>query len=65
MNIKRFYAATAREALAKARMTFGEQTVILSNRTTPDVSTERRHRPGRIKSTTSSAKPTKREAKRS
>ena len=36
MNIKRFYAATAREALAKARMTFGEQTVILSNRTTPD-----------------------------
>ena len=36
MNIKRFYAATAREALAKARMTFGEGTVILSNRSTPD-----------------------------
>lgn len=36
MNIKRFYAATAREALAKARMTFGEGTVILSNRTTPE-----------------------------
>lgn len=36
MNIKRFYAATAREALAKARMTFGDGTVILSNRTTPD-----------------------------
>ncbi len=26
MNIKRFYAATAREALAKARMTFGDGT---------------------------------------
>ena len=36
MNIKRFYAATAREALAKARMTFGDATVILSNRSTPD-----------------------------
>ncbi|MBY0455562.1 MAG: flagellar biosynthesis protein FlhF [Burkholderiaceae bacterium] len=36
MNIKRFYAATAREALAKARMTFGEGTLILSNRPTPD-----------------------------
>ena len=36
MNIKRFYAATAREALAKARMAFGEGTLILSNRTTPD-----------------------------
>ena len=36
MNIKRFYAATAREALAKARMTFGDGTVILSNRSTPD-----------------------------
>ena len=35
MNIKRFYAATAREALAKARMTFGEGTLILSNRSTP------------------------------
>ena len=36
MNIKRFYAATAREALAKARMTFGDGTLILSNRPTPD-----------------------------
>lgn len=36
MNIKRFYAATAREALAKARMAFGEGTLILSNRATPD-----------------------------
>lgn len=35
MNIKRFYAATAREALAKARMTFGDGTLILSNRPTP------------------------------
>ncbi len=34
MNIQRFYAATAREALAKARMTFGEGTLILSNRAT-------------------------------
>ena len=34
MNIKRFHAATAREALAKARMAFGEGTLILSNRPT-------------------------------
>jgi flagellar biosynthesis protein FlhF len=34
MNIKRFHAATSREALAKARMTFGEGTLILSNRPT-------------------------------
>ena len=32
MNIKRFHATTAREALAKARMTFGDGTLILSNR---------------------------------
>lgn len=36
MNIKRFYAPTAREALAKARMAFGDGTLILSNRQTPD-----------------------------
>ena len=36
MNIKRFYAPTSREALAKARMAFGEGTLILSNRQTPD-----------------------------
>lgn len=35
MNIQRFQAATLREALAKARRTFGEGTLILSNRTTP------------------------------
>ena len=34
MNIQRFHAATAREALAKARMAFGEGTLILSNRPT-------------------------------
>ena len=34
MNIQRFHAATSREALAKARMTFGEGTLILSNRPT-------------------------------
>lgn len=34
MNIKRFHAATSREALAKARMAFGEGTLILSNRPT-------------------------------
>ncbi|NMM77241.1 flagellar biosynthesis protein FlhF [Acidovorax sp. SRB_14] len=34
MNFKRFHAATAREALAKARMAFGEGTLILSNRPT-------------------------------
>ena len=34
MNIKRFTAPTAREALAKARMAFGEGTLILSNRPT-------------------------------
>jgi flagellar biosynthesis protein FlhF len=32
MNIQRFTAPTAREALAKARMTFGDGTLILSNR---------------------------------
>ena len=32
MNIKRFTAATSREALAKARMAFGDGTLILSNR---------------------------------
>jgi flagellar biosynthesis protein FlhF len=35
MNIQRFIAPTSREALAKARLTFGEGTLILSNRTTP------------------------------
>ncbi|ART54169.1 flagellar biosynthesis protein FlhF [Acidovorax carolinensis] len=34
MNIKRFHAPTSREALAKARMAFGEGTLILSNRPT-------------------------------
>ena len=34
MNIQRFYAPTTREALAKARMAFGEDTLILSNRQT-------------------------------
>ena len=34
MNIKRFTAPTSREALAKARMAFGEGTLILSNRPT-------------------------------
>ena len=34
MNIQRFTAPTAREALAQARMTFGEGTLILSNRPT-------------------------------
>jgi flagellar biosynthesis protein FlhF len=34
MNIQRFHAPTAREALAKARMTFGDGTLILSNRPT-------------------------------
>ncbi|MCB1980091.1 MAG: flagellar biosynthesis protein FlhF [Burkholderiaceae bacterium] len=34
MNIKRFHAPTAREALAKARMAFGDGTLILSNRPT-------------------------------
>ena len=34
MNIQRFHAPTAREALAKARMTFGEGTLIISNRPT-------------------------------
>ena len=32
MNIQRFTGATAREALAKARMAFGDGTLILSNR---------------------------------
>ena len=35
MNIQRFYAPTAREALAKARLAFGDGTLILSNRQTP------------------------------
>ena len=35
MNIQRFTAATSREALAKARMAFGDGTLILSNRPTP------------------------------
>lgn len=34
MNIQRFTAATSREALAKARLTFGDSTLILSNRPT-------------------------------
>lgn len=34
MNIQRFIAPTAREALQKARMTFGDGTLILSNRPT-------------------------------
>lgn len=34
MNIQRFYAPTAREALAKARRAFGDGTLILSNRPT-------------------------------
>ncbi|MBK6998589.1 MAG: flagellar biosynthesis protein FlhF [Rhodoferax sp.] len=34
MNIQRFTAATSREALAMARMVFGEGTLILSNRAT-------------------------------
>lgn len=34
MNIKRFTAATSREALAKARLAFGDGTLILSNRAT-------------------------------
>ena len=34
MNIQRFTGATSREALAKARMAFGEGTLILSNRPT-------------------------------
>lgn len=34
MNIQRFTASTSREALAKARMAFGEGTLILSNRKT-------------------------------
>lgn len=35
MNIQRFLAPTSREALAKARSVFGEGTLILSNRPTP------------------------------
>lgn len=34
MNIQRFHAPTSREALAKARMAFGDGTLILSNRPT-------------------------------
>ncbi len=34
MNFQRFYAPTSREALAKARMAYGEGTLILSNRQT-------------------------------
>ncbi len=36
MNIQRFVAPTAREALAKARAVFGDDTLILSNRQLPD-----------------------------
>ncbi len=36
MNIQRFHAPTSREALAKARMAFGDGTLILSNRPTPN-----------------------------
>ncbi len=36
MNVQRFTAATSREALAKARQAFGEGTLILSNRPTPN-----------------------------
>jgi flagellar biosynthesis protein FlhF len=35
MNFQRFYAPTSREALAKARLAFGDGTLILSNRQTP------------------------------
>jgi flagellar biosynthesis protein FlhF len=35
MNLQRFYAPTARQALAKAKMAFGDKTLILSNRPTP------------------------------
>ena len=34
MNIQRFHAPTAREALALARAAFGDATLILSNRQT-------------------------------
>ncbi len=34
MNVQRFHAASSREALAKARMAFGDATLILSNRPT-------------------------------
>ncbi|MBU1362115.1 MAG: flagellar biosynthesis protein FlhF [Gammaproteobacteria bacterium] len=36
MNIQRFHASTAREALALARATFGDSTLILSNRQLAD-----------------------------
>jgi flagellar biosynthesis protein FlhF len=36
MNIQRFTASTSREAMAKARNTFGESAVILSTRSTED-----------------------------
>jgi flagellar biosynthesis protein FlhF len=36
MNIQRFTAPTSREAMAKARNTFGDSAVILSTRSTPD-----------------------------
>ncbi len=36
MNIQRFLAPTAREALAKARAAFGDDTLILSNRQVPE-----------------------------
>ncbi len=36
MNIQKFTGATSREALAKARMAFGDGTLILSNRPTPN-----------------------------
>jgi len=36
MNIQRFTASTSRQALAKARMAFGDETLILANRSTDD-----------------------------
>ncbi|MEZ5703732.1 MAG: hypothetical protein R3E42_19835 [Burkholderiaceae bacterium] len=36
MNIQRFIAATSREAMAKARHTFGDSAVILSSRATDE-----------------------------
>lgn len=36
MNIQRFTAATSRQALAKARMAFGDETLILANRSTDE-----------------------------
>lgn len=36
MNIQRFTASTSRQALAKARMAFGDETLILANRSTDE-----------------------------